>query len=288
MNEYLISVMGNPRLERVAGEARGVLILSRASTALISLLAMHTQRGFLGRETVADLIWPDVPEDKSRSRLSSALWRLRKALGGARLVEERGGRVGLVQDGRVAVDFWELDRQGAALRDRPVSAWSNKEVAALEAAMQARRGSFLDGVQGDWVLSAKQACAEAFEFGLECLMRFHRHRGQHDRSIAAARSLVRHDPYREDIYAELIELYMEKGQPAQAVRQFNICSAILKSELGVAPGSAVRQSIARATAGLEVVPPDLNRLIKEIDLSAEELRRRLLDLRLRLDEAVGH
>lgn len=303
MVRFVLSVMGVPELHVGASADGPPLVMTRGSAALIALLAMQATGIAMTRERLADLIWPDTAPEQARSRLSSALWRLRRATASADLVEERSGRIGLTRSGILRVDFWELSQRVAALRGRAPGTWQPAEVAALESATQARRGVFLDTVEGDWVLAARQACAEAYEAGLECLLRFHRHRGQHDRAVAAARAIVRHDPYREDIHATLIELYAERGQHARAAEHFERCARTLRLELGIEPGGALRASLAGPqTAGIApagsrpagatsagstysgvtssgVAPPDLAGLVADIDRSMVDLRHKIDSLK---------
>ena len=193
----------------------------------------------------------------------------------------RGGPIGLVRDGSITVDIWELRRVCDDLRSRPIGEWKTEEASAVEAAMQERRGEFLAGVEGDWVLAARQSCAEAYEYGLECMMRFYRHRGHADRSIAAARRLVRHDPYREDIHAVLVELYSERGQRSRAIAQYAACRDLLATELGVEPGPNLQGSLNVALGRVAPNGPttDIDQAIQRISQSMADLSRQVTELR---------
>jgi DNA-binding SARP family transcriptional activator len=43
------------------------------------------------------------------------------------------------------------------------------------------------------------------------------------------------NPLQEEIHREMMRLYLENGQRALAVRQYQICCSILAKELGIAP-----------------------------------------------------
>ena len=285
MTRYLFSVMGAPVLEPVTEDGRGPGVkLPRGSLALLTLLAMKAARTGLSREALSDLLWPDCAIEQARSRLSSALWRLRKTVGGPSclpVIEERNGRIGLAHGHGVTVDVWDLQRIGDGLRGRSVEDWRPEEVAALETAIQARRGEFLAGIEGEWTLGARQVCAEAYEFGLECLIRFHRCRGHAEQAIVAARRLLRQDPYREDVHAILVELYAEQGQQSRAITQYATCRDLLKAELGVLPGAALQESLSLALAkgGTPAGDSDLRQMIRRIDDSMAELVRQVNELR---------
>ena len=57
------------------------LKIGRSAPSLLVFLAIHAERP-LTREAVAAELWPDCELGKGRSRLSTAIWRLRKALAG--------------------------------------------------------------------------------------------------------------------------------------------------------------------------------------------------------------
>ncbi len=93
------------------------------------------------RSALAGRLRPDVPEESARKTLRNALYELRRALGpaGRDAMVVTGQRVGLSDS--VRVDVREFRR---CLADGD-----------LEAAAAAGHGHLLDGLDGDWALSAR-------------------------------------------------------------------------------------------------------------------------------------
>ena len=291
MTRYLFRLMGPPCLCGIgaAGEVTPIR-LSRSNLALLALVTMNGRGAMLSRERAADTLWPDAARGKAASRLSSTLLRLRRALGGGALaIETDEGGLGLAASGPLDVDILDLAACTTRLRQSELPEWRKPDVAALEAAINLRRGGFLEGLDGDWVLAARQRCAEIYEAGLEALIRYHRHCGHMGRSIDAARTLVRQDPYREDIQAVLVELYARQGQRRRALAQYSVCRDLLKEDLGVEPGPELAASLRTALRprAAPAIDPELLAAMRSIDSSIEKLARQVGEIHALLYGAGG-
>jgi DNA-binding SARP family transcriptional activator len=284
MPSFHIRLMGAFELSEPGA---GPLPLSPASRRLLAALALRGFRAPLPREALSELLWPGSAPERARSRLSSALHRLRRELGRRQgpAIREHGGSVGL--GGGITVDFWELNARAEAVRGRPPEALEHAEMAALELAMQARAGPLLADLDLPACDAERFQCDENYELALETLMRYFRATGRRDRSIAAAKRLVSIDPLREDVHAALIALYGEKGQRGLAAAQFSRCAKALHAELGVTPGAEVlaswRACLAPAAPGAPERRP-LKALIDEIDLSMSLLQAQIRNLSALMQE----
>lgn len=284
MTKRLLRLMGPPRLTICRDDGtEESLHLSRTSLALVALVALQGAGG-MSRAVVAEALWPATTSDKAVSRLSSALWRAHGPDGTALLAGDHG-RIGLVSDAQITVDVLQLADRIETLRRRDVSEWPKPEVAALDAALSLRSGGFLDGLEGDWVTAAQQRCADIYETGLEMLIRYHRHNNHVDRSIALTRQLVRHDPYREDMQAVLVELYNRKGQPGRAVSQYALARDLLQRDLGVGPGDALKKSLSAMmersapSSTAELDQHEVLERLKHLDANIARLTRQIAEIR---------
>lgn len=272
--------MGLPRLEVVAGGARETVTLPPSATALLCAIAVHGPAP-VGRAALQDMLWPDATSERARSCLGSALHRLRAALGDAIQIEDSHGAVGVAASSELTVDIVTLRCRADVLRGRDVTAWERTEVAALEAAVQSRRGAFFENVEGEWVQLARSDCADLYRYALECLLLFHRYRGELNNSIEAAKGLVRDDPYREDAHGSLISLYAEAGQRGRALAQYEACRQVLQSDLGLRPGPHVMaslQAVASPTPAVNAAT-DIGDLVESIERSMADLHRKVEVLR---------
>jgi DNA-binding SARP family transcriptional activator len=286
MPVFMLRLMGPVSLVRLVDGAEVEIRLSGTSQALLALVAMQESSASMSRDAIAEMLWPETPPERSRGRLNTALWRLRGSLGegGDGLLIERGGWIGIAPDSVVAIDFRDLVGRVHALSMTDIGTWTTACVAALEAAISARRGSFLDGIEGEWTYLARQTLTDVYEAGLEVLIRFHRHRGNLGRSIDAARRLVRDDPYREDIHAMLVELYALKGQRGRAISQYINCRDILQTDLGVAPSRELRASLDEVLDRHSLSRPELREIVRTMNQTIGLLARHLDDLRTILDD----
>ena len=63
--------------------------------------------------------------------------------------------------------------------------------------------------------------------------------------MRVARALVKKSPYRESGYQLLMEALAVEGNVAEALHVYENLRALLRAELGVAPGLALQQTHAR-------------------------------------------
>lgn len=210
------------------------------------------------RDAIIDMMWPDVEPAKARSRLSSTLLRMRRTINAPRqpdVVLTSDHRIGLACDGRVSADLWEIDKLCACIRRKQVGDWQPAEISRLLSAVDARRGPFLDGVEGEWTETARRHCAETWATMLGLLLRHYRYSSQPGGAIRIAKLMLRQDPYREDLHGLLVRLYAETGQHGKAHEQFSTCASMLETELGVTPGPEICAALAKAQAVTETPSP---------------------------------
>jgi DNA-binding SARP family transcriptional activator len=67
------------------------------------------------------------------------------------------------------------------------------------------------------------------------LMRTYEHRCDFEKSLACGQRILEEDPLREEIHRAMMRLYLQNGQRALAVRQYQICRDALGDELGISP-----------------------------------------------------
>ncbi|MEU8820919.1 AAA family ATPase [Actinoplanes sp. NPDC048796] len=188
-----------------------------AALCLVKLLAV-TPGHRLHRERAVDLLWPSAP-----SRLNKALHFARRALGGEHLLL-RGEMLSL-HGSPLWVDadaFEEAARRGdidqalllyggELLPENRFDAWASTRRDQLRDLMAPLLLSRADGLLA---------------------------RGDRRGAVAALEQLVEADPLHEEAYARLIAL----EERHRALRWYARIEALLRDELGVAPGAALRRA----------------------------------------------
>jgi TolB-like protein/Tfp pilus assembly protein PilF len=196
----------------------------RALLAILALAGGARQ----SRDKLAGLLWSDRGEPQARDSLKHALTRIRQSLGealGAALVADRQSvrldPAGLSVD---AAQFERLVREGTP--------------EALEQACALSTGDLLDGISirdsgfEDWLLAERQKLRRMHEDALTELLAPALPSATRER---AARRLLALDPLREAASRALMQIHVERGETAQAVKLFETLKDRLHAELGVKP-----------------------------------------------------
>lgn len=226
---------------------------------LLSYLLLHRNRPH-SRETLAGLLWGDVPTEKSKKYLRQALWHMQAALdartGGGAVLSVEHDWVQLNACDGLWLDVEVFERTFTLVRDRRGADLDAESLASLQAAVQIYRGDLLEGWYQDWCLFERERLQNIYLVMLDklmCLCEAKREfeLGQHYGSL-----VLRHDRAHERTHRQLMTFQYLSGDRTAALRQFERCAAALKEELGVKPDkltSALYQKI-RADQG-DTSPP---------------------------------
>ncbi len=233
----LVIEVGDCRLGKVPRKAR----------ALLAYLAAQGGRP-VSRERLADLLWPYQGSDQARHSLRNCLLELRKALGpGAKR--------------HLAAEFANCRLQEIDLdseRFERLARSSNQ--AELAVAAELYRGEFLSDFVIDsepfqeWLAAERDRTLDLICGVLQRLTVLQDEAGEYDAGIQSARRLAGLDSLSEIGQRALIRAYARAGRRPEALRQYRICTDILKRELGVAPDGetqALANEIARAGGSSE-------------------------------------
>jgi DNA-binding SARP family transcriptional activator/tetratricopeptide (TPR) repeat protein len=178
------------------------------------------------------LFWPDVPESVARRNLSHLLTHLRRALPEPEMLVATGDEVWL-EPCQIRCDVLELKRAGfEPATDAP----------HLRHAASLYRGPFLDGFDlptcpefEHWCLVERNALEHQYLRVLERLVERCTSAGEVSQAIQYARQYLETDALSETIHRRLIQLFAASGDRHLALQQFERCSSILESDLGVRP-----------------------------------------------------
>jgi TolB-like protein/Tfp pilus assembly protein PilF len=180
------------------------------------------------RDKLASLLWGDHGEPQARDSLKHALTRLRQGLGETVAPAIVGDR----QSVRFDSAGWSID---VARFERLVR---DGTPAALEEACALYAADLLDGIGirdagfEDWLQAERQRLRRLHEDALTKLLAPSLPAAIRER---AARRLVALDPLREAANRTLMQIHVERGETAQAVKLFEGLRERLHAELGVKP-----------------------------------------------------
>ncbi|GAB4448883.1 MAG: hypothetical protein Kow00120_19060 [Anaerolineae bacterium] len=226
---------------------------TRQSESLFGYLALHAGADH-PRDLLIEHVLGDYTDLKSaRARLSTALWRVRRTLteAGAPVDDYlSAGRdtVCLIDGATLWVDtnaFIEA-LQAAAADEHPERAW--------EEAVAYYTGDLCEGLYHDWCLAERERFERLLLRTLGQLMAACGAREAYDEAAALGRRILARDPLREEIHRALMSYSYRAGNRTEAVRQYQRCRDLLRSELGVDPMPETQALYLQISAGQQAAP----------------------------------
>lgn len=209
----------------------------------------------VGRNELADVIWPEEPPPEADAALSAILSKLRavlKTLGppAEASIDVGSGSIGIRLPGRTWVDIEEaagaIDEAEGALRAADwARAWGFANVVVSIA-----RRPFMQDHEAGWIQANRLMLRTLLTRGLECLAAVSQFTGESSLALQYTNEVLKLEPFRESAYQQLMRLHATMGNNAEALRVFEQCRTLLREELGASPSpqtEAVFLKILRAS-----------------------------------------
>lgn len=206
-------------------------------------------------DTLAELLWPQAPPERSRQRLHTVIATIRSTLREASgqpeeqfvtLSKERYR----LHSAAVACDYAELAALHNKLAAQPTNTDDRAELELLASAARLSAGELLADLPIDWAEDLREAHRQSQLDVLMQLAALHATHGHRHEQIAALTQAQRVDPYAEHVAQELITAQLHAGERAAALRAYRLLEERL-TELGVDPDPAT----ARLVNGLRQPAP---------------------------------
>ena len=219
--------------------------ITRSTKALLAYLVLFRHR-IHPREVLAGTFWADHSEERARSCLSTALWRIRRLIEpeaiprGTYLKVMQTGEVGFNQDSDHWIDLAVFEENACQALSQPAEFLPDATARQLEGTIALVTGELLEGFYEDWALLERERIRSLYLKSLAHLLSYYKHHRDYDKGLACGHRILTQDPLREDIHREMIRLYLDIGQRGKAVRQFKTCCKLLGEELGVQPMQETR------------------------------------------------
>jgi DNA-binding SARP family transcriptional activator len=219
--------------------------------ALLALLLCAG--GPVHREAMVEWLWPQLAPARGLAALYSTLYALRRAIepGLARgavsslvITEGETYRLALGDaDGWDAAEFLALARSAGRAPAR-------SRLERLAAAESAYTGQLLpEWPYERWAEARRAEVEDAYQDVLERLAEALVAEGRPEAAAPRYRRLLGLDPEREGWHRALMRVYAHAGERALALRQYHLCRAVLRRELGVEPSAETRALYAELLRG---------------------------------------
>ncbi len=221
--------------------------LSAKALELLCYLLLHRERGHT-RETLAEVLWPEVGDSHSKKYLRQAIWQLHSTLA-SRQNQSESEELLILRPGWVRVNpkaAWWLDvaafeKAYDTCCDTPGGELTDPQAQALEAAVVLYRGDLTEAWYQDWCIYERDRLQLTYLAMLEQLMGHCEARRRYAKGVAYGQCILRYDPARECTYRHLMRLYYRAGDRTTALRQYDRCTAAVAKHFSVPPS---RETVA--------------------------------------------
>lgn len=210
---------------------------------LLSMLALGPRRIGITRDHLLEQLWPDGESDLATQALRALVYALHRslgdALGGQAPVIGDQGRYRLNVEAGVAVD---VDRFDGVL-DTAEALERAGDVAIAIDRYRAAVGLY----EGDLAITSdiqhlleRERLRARYINARARLAEHYLDNGDYAAALTNALDVLAADPLREDAHRLAMRCYVRRGQRAQALRQYRLCSQVLESEFDAAPEPATQ------------------------------------------------
>ena len=213
----------------VTREVDGPPLSFEARTVQALFLYLACQRRPIGRDQLAELLWPDRSQEQGRANLRVAIHRLRQQFDPFLLISRQS--LAFRPNASIVLDVARFEDRFA--------------VGELATATALYTGPFLAGFYLDespafeqWALLERERLHILALTAYQQLITQLAEAGQTDAAINAAQRLLQLDPYHEPTHRQLMRLLARSGQRSAALAQYESCRHLLATELDVTPDEA--------------------------------------------------
>jgi len=258
MIKFRANVLGGFQL--YAGDRHIDGFPTKKATHLLAYLMLHADRSH-SRELLAEVIGGAEFINDPRKGIRQELWVIRKTLKGGgidpdRFIESHGEDVAFFRNSGFQLDVDCFHDAVASVKQPTAQNLTPDEVAELESALELYRGDLLPGIYDDWCLYPREALRDLYLITLERLMPHYQRCGDWDAAIGIGKRELDADDLAESVHRKLMRCYYAKGNRAAALRQYDHCKELLRSELDVEPMLETRALYAQIlNEDMSVVPP---------------------------------
>jgi len=226
-----MALLGAPRLE-MAGQVIRLPYLK--AEALFYYLAVTAQPQ--SRAALAALLWSKSAENQARNSLRNAIYTVRKQFYPASPL--------LIERDTICLDFDSIQLDLSFFQ---TTIQNSHDSASLAEALACWRGKFLDGLQlpdapvfEQWVVEQREQIEALYRQGLLHLAQLYFANKQLTDARQTVEKLLAVDPLHEAGHQLLMRLFVQMGNRAAALRQYETLRARLVDQLGVDPDPAIQ------------------------------------------------
>lgn len=247
---------------------------------LICYLLLHRDKNH-NRGLLAETLWDDSDKPDTKKYLRKTLWQLQRAL---RSVPRLAGDNFLHVDQQwiqisCVADYW-LDIEVFESAFKTVTETKGREFVfedylKVKNAVELYEGDLLEGWYQDWCVFERERFREMYLGMNEKLMSYCEVNNRVEQGIEFGRKILAVDQARERTHQRLMQLYYAAGYRSAAIRQFELCSKVLKEELGVEPTERTRVIFDRISNDTLPIETEFKASTMDYTHNSSNLKRKL-------------
>jgi predicted ATPase/DNA-binding SARP family transcriptional activator len=240
-----------------------VTIDSPIQQSFLTYLLLHRDAP-QSRQSISFCLWPDSSEAQAQANLRTLLVRLRRVWPKIeQFVEITPRTLQWKSKYNFSLDVADFEDAASHVKNPGMDIDRKTARTDLEKAVHLYRGDLLPACYEDWIMPDRERLRQAFVRTIQKLIDLLDKQHDFASAISHINFLLKLDPLDETTYQAAMRLHALRGDQAGVVRTFEICTAVLRQELNVEPGSATReifQSLLRmkAPAIVDIPAPPVN------------------------------
>lgn len=223
----------------MSAESGDVQIRWRTSRAQELFLHLLQHRGKIVRKsTLAELLWPEYPEERAYSQLYTTIYHVRKALQPyarhLKIVNTPDGYVLNLQD--VWIDVEEFER--FIQSELPLS---SETIGLYEAHMSLYTGDYLKEHEYWWAEGERYRLQSLWIRTSFRMAEWYLDNRQRDKAAEKYLDVCHRNPLAEEAHYALMQIYAANGKVLSVHRQYNLLKTVLLDELNEQPSPYITE-----------------------------------------------
>jgi len=192
------------------------------------------------KDALVEIFWPDADPDTIAKNFHPMISHARKSLNRGQVIKKdfvlyREGAYFLNPQFRYQIDTEEFERLLENAKEIKRSGDPDGAAQVIAQSITLYRGDYLEELYYEWVEELRSYYRDLYLEALKELAVYYGQRGNHEQVIRYGQMILQRDTYREDVHCQVMEAYVQSGNRAAAIEQFDRLRKLLRSELGVAP-----------------------------------------------------
>ncbi|MEU8540168.1 BTAD domain-containing putative transcriptional regulator [Streptomyces sp. NPDC048717] len=205
----------------------------------------------VSKETISEDSWDGEPPLTVSGQLQTSAWMIRKVLTQAGLPRDVLGSHDRGYELRApleAIDLFMFRDLVRTARELHLRGKHHEAAQRLDTGLALWRGPALADVTSSRLRLQAEVLEEERTSAVELYAQTDLGLGRFTQAISRLNGLIHRDPFREDLYADLMKAYYAEGRQADAVQVFHQAKKLLREQIGINPGAPmtkVMQAILR-------------------------------------------